>query len=191
MLSRVLMQEKLNKLLGPLDKEEQILMKLDAIFQSLEIENEQDIIQLLQYVILTIEDENIRYGGHNFEIIQPDMVSQALRSYIETKKDKEVGFPVKVTSRVDKERERKKVLDSDYWNQMANILPPMHECLWNSLQDGLTSYSLELDKREKLIEETDSLQLQNTELKMLLQQYLDAQVNQELLQPPVQMLSLN
>lgn len=74
---------------------------------------------------------------------------------------------------------------------MANILPPMHECLWNSLQDGLTSYSLELDKREKLIEETDSLQLQNTELKMLLQQYLDAQVNQELLQPPVQMLSLN
>lgn len=73
------MQEKLNKLLGPLDKEEQILMKLDAIFQSLEIENEQDIIQLLQYVILTIEDENIRYGGHNFEIIQPDMVSQALR----------------------------------------------------------------------------------------------------------------
>ena len=113
------------------------------------------------------------------------------RSYIETKKEKEVGCPVKVTSRVDKERERKEVLDSDYWNQMANILPPMHECLWNSLQDGLTSYSLELDKRERLIEETDSLQLQNTELKMLLQQYLDAQVNQELLQPPVQMLAFN
>ena len=66
-------------LLGPLDKEEQILMKLDAIFQSLEIENEQDIIQLLQYVILTIEDGSIKSGGQNFEIIQPDMVSQALR----------------------------------------------------------------------------------------------------------------
>ena len=71
------MQEKLNKLLGPLDKEEQILMKLDAIFQSLEIENEQDIIQLLQYVILTIEDTYS--AGHTFEMIQPDMIPQALR----------------------------------------------------------------------------------------------------------------
>ena len=79
MLPHALIQEKLNKLLGPLDKEERILMKLDAIFQSLEIENESDIIQLLQYVILTIEDGSNKSGGHNFEIIQSDMASQALR----------------------------------------------------------------------------------------------------------------
>ncbi|KAI6657549.1 Dynein regulatory complex protein 1-like [Oopsacas minuta] len=172
-------------------------MKLDAIFQSLQVENQQDIIQLLQYVIVSIELEeeeegDMRNGAtQRFEIMQPDMVSQALRSYIEARKEREAGIPVKVASRVDKERERKEILDGDYWNKMANILPPMHECLWNALLDGLGLYNNELDRREKLIEETDSLQLQNTELKMLLQQYLDAQVNQELLQPPVQMLALN
>ena len=105
--------------------------------------------------------------------------------------EKEAGIPVKVASRVDKERERREILDGSYWDQMASILPPIHECIWNALQDGLGRYTVELERREKLIDETDSLQLQNTELKMLLQQYLDAQVNQELLQPPVQMLALN
>ena len=113
------------------------------------------------------------------------------RSYIETKMEKEAGIPVKVTSRGDKERERREILDGSYWDKMAGILPPIHECIWNALLEGLGQYTVELEKRENLIDETDSLQLQNTELKMLLQQYLDAQVNQELLQPPVQMLALN
>ena len=105
--------------------------------------------------------------------------------------EKEAGIPVKVTSRGDKERERREILDGSYWDKMAGILPPIHECIWNALLEGLGQYTVELEKRENLIDETDSLQLQNTELKMLLQQYLDAQVNQELLQPPVQMLALN
>ena len=105
--------------------------------------------------------------------------------------EKEAGIPVKVASRVDKERERREILDGSYWDKMASILPPVHECIWNALQEGLGRYAVELEKREKLIEETDSLMLQNTELKMLLQQYLEAQVNQELLQPPVQIQAIN
>ena len=55
-------------------------MKLDAIFQSLQIENQHDIILLLQYVIVSIDSEEATPGAtQNFEIIQPDMISQALR----------------------------------------------------------------------------------------------------------------
>ena len=92
---------------------------------------------------------------------------------------------------MDKERERREVLNGSYWHQMANILPPMHECLWTGLLEGLGQYNHELEQREKLIEETDALQLQNDELKMLLHQYLEAQVNQELLQPPMQTIALS
>ena len=51
-------------------------MKLDAIFQSLQIDNQHDIIQLLQFVILPTDSED---ATQKFEIVQPDMVSQALR----------------------------------------------------------------------------------------------------------------
>lgn len=47
--SGFLVEQKLNKLLAPLEKDEQSLMKLDAIFTALGIETEEDIHQLSSY----------------------------------------------------------------------------------------------------------------------------------------------
>ena len=68
-------------------------MKLDAIFQSLQVETKQDIIQLLQYIILRIESEYDELEGEDveseptitFELIRPEMVSQALRYVLVTR----------------------------------------------------------------------------------------------------------
>ncbi|XP_028517150.1 dynein regulatory complex protein 1 [Exaiptasia diaphana] len=49
--SGFLVESKLNKLLAPLDKDEQSLMKLDAIFAALGIDTEDDIYVLAQYFV--------------------------------------------------------------------------------------------------------------------------------------------
>lgn len=43
------MESKLLKLLSPLDKDDQSLMKLDAIFAALHIDNEDDVHRLAKY----------------------------------------------------------------------------------------------------------------------------------------------
>lgn len=43
------MESKLLKLLSPLEKDDQSLMKLDAIFAALHVENEDDIYRLATY----------------------------------------------------------------------------------------------------------------------------------------------
>lgn len=53
------------------------------------------------------------------------------------------------------------------------------------------SFSTTLTERSKLITETDGLRQQNAELRMLLHQYINSKVNQELEIPPTRVLNLN
>ena len=48
-LQGFLVESKLLKLLAPLEKDDQSLMKLDAIFAALHVENEDDIYRLATY----------------------------------------------------------------------------------------------------------------------------------------------
>lgn len=52
-------------------------------------------------------------------------------------------------------------------------------------------YSDTLSNRSKLITETDALRQQNAELRMLLHQYINSKVNQELEIPPTRVLNLD
>ena len=56
--------------------------------------------------------------------------------------------------------------------------------MWRALEKALTKYYMMLVERQNLIEETGLLNQQNEELKTLLNQYLQAGVNQELQVPP-------
>lgn len=53
---------------------------------------------------------------------------------------------------------------------------------------GLEKYHTTLQSRATLITDTDSLRQQNTELRLLLHQYMHAKVNQELEIPPTLVL---
>jgi hypothetical protein len=45
-----------------------------------------------------------------------------------------------------------------------------------------------LNKRQNLVEETGKMHMQNEELKTLLKQYLQANINQELIVPPTDVI---
>ena len=87
------------------------------------------------------------------------------------------------------EREKKK--QKMFWERLTTILTPQKLSVWKALDNTLSSYYKTLVKRQNLIEETGLLNQQNEELKTLLNQYLQAGVNQELQVPPTQVIRLD
>lgn len=86
-------------------------------------------------------------------------------------------------------QERKK--QQFYWGQMTQILTEQKLSVWKALDKALSKYHSMLVDRQNLIEETGLLNQQNEELKTLLNQYLQAGVNQELQVPPTQVIKLD
>jgi hypothetical protein len=91
----------------------------------------------------------------------------------------------------DKETKEKVIQDErKHWEKMGSILPENHQRVWKALERAFNQYYSLLTDRQNLVEETGILHQQNEELKSLLNQYLQAGVNQELHIPPTQMIRL-
>jgi len=86
---------------------------------------------------------------------------------------------------------REKQTQKLFWERMTQVLTPQKLSVWKSLDKTLGQYYEMLVKRQNLIEETGLLNQQNEELKTLLNQYLQAGVNQELQVPPTQVIRLD
>ena len=199
-----LLESKLSHLLAPLDKDEQMLMKLDSIFKALGIKMESEVDELVTYFIedkhQTIsQDEESNLDATEtpistcsssvttpgVTIIHPNDVPHALKRYTEnhqtkgsTSSSKQHIFGLQTSRATDE------LLDGSFWTGMANSLPKIHEQMWTALQDGLERYHTTLSARSKLIDETESLGQQNAELRLLLQQYMHSRINQDLEIPP-------
>ena len=74
---------------------------------------------------------------------------------------------------------------------MTQILSEQKLSVWKALDKALTKYHQMLVDRQNLIEETGMLNQRNEELKTVLNQYLQAGVNQELRVPPTQVIRLD
>lgn len=90
-----------------------------------------------------------------------------------------------------KDAELKKKKEKLYWSHMTQILTEQKLSVWKALDKSLSAYYQLLVDRQNLIEETGLLNQQNEELKTLLNQYLQAGVNQELQVPPTQVIRLD
>ena len=114
--------------------------------------------------------------------------AQALQNELMGTKKKE-----KVSKAADKARDasREKKKERIYWNKMTEILSEQKISVWKSLDRSLAEYYQLLVDRQNMIEETGLLNQQNEELKTLLNQYLQAGVNQELQVPPTQVIRLD
>eukprot|EP00002_Diphylleia_rotans_P018719 TRINITY_DN3622_c0_g2_i1.p1 TRINITY_DN3622_c0_g2~~TRINITY_DN3622_c0_g2_i1.p1 ORF type:complete len:134 (-),score=32.30 TRINITY_DN3622_c0_g2_i1:169-570(-) len=88
-----------------------------------------------------------------------------------------------------KNRTRKE--EKEFWETLGHVISDDTFEVWGALEKSLQEYQAILLGRAKLIEETASLRQQNEELKMLLNQYLGAKVNHELILPPTQTLNLH
>ncbi|XP_044628032.1 dynein regulatory complex protein 1 isoform X2 [Equus asinus] len=115
-------------------------------------------------------------------LIHPNDVLKILEAFVMgLKKPRDSRAPVKLLKDVRDDSE-----DSEYWKALATVIPDATQNLWDALYTALEKYHLVLTQRAKLLMENSSLEQQNTELQMLLQQYLNSKINSELQVPPTQ-----
>jgi len=214
--SGFLVEEKLTKLLAPIEKNEQSLMKLDAIFNAIGVETEQDILALSQYLLEPRQGEMaIPPGGVGEEVseemtadteasgeaiqarppvenalIAPNDVIAVLRQFVEDHREPYKESRSQQTRRFGVHPARNASLDEEYWQKLAGVMDAKSERVWDAMIDGFEKYQTVLTERATLIHDTDALRQQNAELRMLLRQYLNAKVNQELEIPPTRVLQL-
>ncbi|CAM4529631.1 dynein regulatory complex protein 1 [Caretta caretta] len=223
--SGFLIESKLLGLLQPLERHERSLMRLDAIFEALEIDNEDDVYTLVdfflkfkaqQVVSSPSKEWAVEEGPEEFAVdaakddggsaapkeegtahqssatslssllFHHDDVLKALKAFVrDFQKSRDKRPQVK---KVMEERDNSK--DSEYWEALAHVIPESKLKVWDALEAALEKYHYVLSQRSKLLTDLDGLQQQNTELHMLLHQYLTSKVNQELLIPPTHVVEL-
>ncbi|XP_063771047.1 dynein regulatory complex protein 1 isoform X2 [Pseudophryne corroboree] len=205
--SGFLIESKLVQLLSPLDKDERSLMKLDSIFGALRIEVEDDVYKLVNFflkykqqdkspqdgevdtqdsVSTSTTDETRPSTSHITDLIHPNDVLRALRAFA-----MEFHRPRESHMRQPWSEERDSSEDSAYWSTAAHVIPESRLKVWDALESALEKYFDVLTSRSQLITETSALRQQNTELRMLLHQYLTSRINTELEIPPTQILQVN
>ncbi|NXQ93991.1 DRC1 protein, partial [Sagittarius serpentarius] len=98
----------------------------------------------------------------------------------------------------EKDRSAKEVLqvrdsskDGEYWEALAHVIPEPTLKLWDALAVALEEYYEVLRRRASLLAEAAVLQQQNSELCLLLEEYISSGVNSKLLSPPTQWMDLN
>ena len=173
-----------------------MLIKLDAIFNSLGVSSEEDIGQLVDYLnseLRNCSDEEDSKSEISFMSI--NKIVPALKKYISQNAEK-INLEVLRQSAIA-EKQNKKYENSGfeycaqepkYWKSIANALGPDSIKIWDALYLGLEKYHEVLSQRQKMIEHNGGLKRQNEELRGLLQKYLSGAVNKELVHAPGEFL---
>ncbi|RNC55627.1 coiled-coil domain protein, partial [Trypanosoma cruzi] len=158
---------------------------VESILATLQIRKNEEMDDLLQYFIVDGPEETTA-------LIRPQDAVRALSTFLtekqREKKQKEEGQ--KESAKRNKEmakmklEERRRAAEKEYWLRMARSVPKEHQRVWGALEKGLKLYIAQLQQRKNLIVDTDSLRAQNAELRALLTQYLQSDVNYQLYIPP-------
>jgi dynein regulatory complex protein 1 len=194
-------EDKLQKLLAPLHKDEQSLMKLDSIFKALGVETLDDIQRLTASFIVSHKP-----NGED-EIIQPTDVVRVLRTFVDSSRKGAAGRPQSASNsdlinsdgEEDGEGEQKNTgytnglsskmqLAREHWGRLANVIPESSFRTWTAVYTAMEKYNAVLNQRFVVSQDIDRIKSQNTELRALLRQYMSAKVNDELQVPPAQIL---
>ncbi|NXK00158.1 DRC1 protein, partial [Corythaixoides concolor] len=81
--------------------------------------------------------------------------------------------------------------DGEYWEALAHVIPEPTLKLWDALAVALEEYHEVLARRAGLLAQAAVLQQQNSELWLLLEEYVSSGVNSELLSRPAQRVDLS
>ena len=135
---------------------------------------------------LKLAEENIQMALKKFLAVREERNVMEGFNIQDKKKGKKTKAKDKANE-ASKERKRQRV----YWDTMTSILSDQKLSVWKALDKSLTKYYQLLVDRQNLIEETGMLNQRNEELKTVLNQYLQAGVNQELQVPPTQVIRLD
>ncbi|XP_022258401.1 dynein regulatory complex protein 1-like, partial [Limulus polyphemus] len=160
-----LLDQKVEQLTDPLDEKEKLLMTLDAIFNVLGIETEDDVFSLVSHFsVLTQATSKKKY----FKNLKTQDVLLAVRNYmadfwsrsnLHSAPKKSVSNPLGFT------------YDAIYWNKFLDVTSQSQQHLWEALQQGLDKYYVTLTQRANLLNKVLSLRYHNHELKRLLEHH--------------------
>ena len=81
-------------------------------------------------------------------------------------------------------RERMKYLSETYWEKLGNTISQKTYNVWKALDNSLTAYHDLLFERKQLVENVKDLNEKHSELQKLLTQYMNSDINKELIFPP-------
>ena len=95
-----------------------------------------------------------------------------------------VSGPSRVAGLMRRAAER----EQEFWVRMAHVISDKTTRVWHSVEKQLERYLALLQNRSNSLNEVESLQHQNTELRALLNQYLSSRINDELQIPPTQII---
>ncbi|XP_073348558.1 dynein regulatory complex protein 1 [Pagrus major] len=175
-----LVEEKLLSLLAPLEKEEQTVVKLASLLTSFGIEQE-DLPKLAHFLIKSKhqqrEQTEVRKETDatnlTSELIDPKHVVPALKYFLEQLTRKSSACQHFSFQHVET---RDASEDEAYWESMGNVIPEDKLKLWDAAENTLTQYHAVLTEISDLVPETESLEQQNKELRMVLQQYINTKL---------------
>jgi dynein regulatory complex protein 1 len=181
-----LVEDRLRQEMDQYKPEEQRLLQVDSIFHALSISNSEDVERLYSFLKAGVDQET----GQDV-LVHPNDTMARLKRFVEeqgtlgrtAKTAKAAGGAAKAEA-----EERARTEAMAYWEQMKGIVPEKIIRVYKALLKAMQKYNEELQGRRDLIGDTGNLQQQNMELKALLHQYLNSQVNQELYIPPTQVM---
>ena len=181
--STFLIHSKLPHLLSFLGREEQVLIKLDSIFKSLNITSEHDVQVMMKFFIKQQEADS-----SNWILIDSSGVPFALKSFSEFHKPAMLTTADIVEPLINQSDATTEALESPFWNLLVSLLPEKHEKMWMAIIKTLENYYGILVRRAKLVNEIQLIRQQNGELHLLLHQYMHSPISNELQVPPVLMM---
>ncbi|KAH8620755.1 Sperm tail Sperm tail C terminal domain [Trypanosoma vivax] len=158
---------------------------IESILATLQIRKSAEMEDMLQF--FTVDD-----GDDCTALIRPQEAVTALTAFLterqrKQKQTQDVGKHkeeknARIT-RIKQEKEQRSV-EREYWARMAESVPVDHRRVWKYLERGLERYLDQLKKRRSLIEQTDTLRVQNAELRDLISAYVQSDVNFQLYVQP-------
>ncbi|XP_026173906.1 dynein regulatory complex protein 1 isoform X2 [Mastacembelus armatus] len=180
-----LVEEELLKLLTPLEKEEQTVVKLGYLVSSLGIE-EEDLSKLAHFLLkhkqqsgdVCGESSDQAEASSNLtsDLIQSHHVLPALKSFL--KQHMRESSTLQQAGSLHPETWDSSA-EAAYWERMGNIISEDKVKLWEVAENTFKQHLAVLTEISELVPETESLRQQNTELRMLLQQSLNSRVSTE------------
>ncbi|XP_010793582.1 dynein regulatory complex protein 1 [Notothenia coriiceps] len=193
-----LMEDKLLKLLIPLGKEEQTVVKLGSLLSYIGIE-EEDIPKLAAFLLKyrhqqreqtedvcdgsgesnnKAEEEGTEPTTHLTSDLDPYDVVPALKSFLRQHMRSRESSARQHHSVYEAARDSSE--DEAYWQSMGSVICEDQLRLWDTAENKLRQYQAVLAEISALVPETESLQQQNRELRMLLQQTLKVSTDLEM-----------
>mmetsp|Transcript_9485 Transcript_9485/g.27918 ORF Transcript_9485/g.27918 Transcript_9485/m.27918 type:complete len:710 (-) Transcript_9485:100-2229(-) len=196
------------------------ISQAEALLQALGVTDEGALANLIPYFFNTVAPKDEYGAEFATELplelqevlISPEHVIKAVRRYVEDRsgaaaelekaanagggddaandeEDKNLAGRQAVAARV-KAQQEKRDAEAAFWHRLSGVISEPATNSWKALESQMQRYNRMLKDRAEAIEDVDCLKDQNAQLKLLLNQYLGAPVNDELVIPPSQTIRL-